>query len=250
VLTKALLIVSFGVADRSSRKKTLDLYKKEVAALFPEYEVFCAFSSKRIIEKIAQREGMAIDDPHQALQRIFRAGYSKVLVSPFSLICGETFKKLDEYVQDFEGKFEGIKLVYPLLHKASDYQHIAKLITQDILLDSNQALVFVGHGTDSDEQESYNKLSEALAALDNQAFLGTIKNNLTVEIISEKLIKKEITTVILRPLLITSGHHVMQDINKIWTSGLASYGFKVEVDLKTLGEYEKIRRYFAHLIKE
>ena len=73
---------------------------------------------------------------------------------------------------------------------------------------------------------------------------------MTVELIGKKLKETGIETVLLRPFLLTEGHHVTQDINKIWAKGLTNQGLKVSVDLKPLGEYRYIRKHFIDLIKE
>lgn len=249
-MKRALLIVSFGVTTKASREKTLDLYKREVEASFPTYDVFVAYSSRRIIGKIKQREGISIDHPLQALERLLESNYDEILIQPFSVICGETFKALEAYVKTYRDRVKLMKLVLPLLHGASDDGPLVNLLRQEVVLKDKEALVLVGHGIEGVEQASYGKLEKALEALDVTVLLGTIKGHLTIDHVNEKLRKKNVETVVLRPFLLTSGHHVTQDIKKTWVEGLEGRGFNVHVDLKPLGEYESIRQHFIHLMKE
>lgn len=244
-MKKALLIVSFGVTTKEAREKTLDLYKKEVEASFPHYDVFIAYSSRRIIGKVKQREGLEVDYPLQALEKLMTTGYEKILIQPFSVISSEALKTLGTSI-----KAKHVKLLPPLLHTTSEDSILAKLILQGFALNEKEALLFVGHGSATTEQDFYVKFNDVLEKLEIPAFLGTIKGHLTIETISQKLRESGIESVRVKPFLLTKGHHVTQDIKKMWVEGLKSEGFKVEVDLKPLGEYPAIRQHFIHLIKE
>ena len=167
MIKKALLIVSFGVALKESREKTLNLYARDVKTNFLTYDVFTAYLSHRMIEKIKRREDVMIEDPIKALANLSQIGYDEVWVQSLGLIYGETFQRLETDIYTYQDKFKKIGFIHPMLHESSDYGQIAKLITQDIVLNKKkEALVFVGHGTHGSGQAFYLQLSESLEKLD------------------------------------------------------------------------------------
>lgn len=249
-MKKALLIVSFGVASQDARKNTLDLYMKEAREAATDFDLFTAYSSKRIIGKILKREGQLIDTPLEALEKIATSGYEEIVVQSFGLICGDTFIELENQLKDYEDTFKKITLIQPLLHAGCAWEEIATLLTEKITLQPSEAVVWVGHGTYTAAQADYVQLSAALKKITPGVFLGTIKNNLTVDHIIGQLKENQITRVILKPFLLTSGHHVSQDISQMWAKGLEKAGFHVVVDDAPLATDEKVRHYFIEQIKE
>ena len=248
---QAILIVSFGVIKKASREETLDLYEEEVRRACSNFDVFHAYASTRIIDKIKAREGIEIHSPSEALKKMMTMGYEQIVVQPFGLICGETFLQLVERIKQSRQTGVTLKLLLPLLHDACDYAQVAQNITSEAALPSEKtALVFVGHGTYTDAQRAYLTLAEVLGKRTPPAFFGTIKNDLTVESVSAQLKKRGIESVVLRPFLLTAGHHVKKDIQMDWANGLRQAGFSVQIDFKPLGAYASVRRYFLALLKE
>ena len=247
---KALLIVSFGVSNPVSRAATLDRYEEEVTSTFLDYDFYKAYSSGRVIAKLKKEQNLIIDTPIQALNKIAAAHYDEVIVQPFGLICGETFEQLETFVGRYLDKIKKIKLLNPLLHSEADYDAVAKQLTQDVKHQKlTEALVFVGHGTYTSGQQAYIELARALEKTEVNAFMGTIKNDLTLEKVSEKLHANGIQHVQLRPFLLTSGYHVLEDIEDLWAKGLSAKGYQVQVESKALGEYAQVRHYFLDQIQ-
>lgn len=50
-MKKAILVVSFGTSYPETREKTIEACEKRVAHEFPDYTVFRAFTSNKIIKK-------------------------------------------------------------------------------------------------------------------------------------------------------------------------------------------------------
>ena len=55
---KALLVVSFGTSFGRTREKTIDQIEKDLAAAFPDYQMYRAWTSTIIIAKILRRDGV------------------------------------------------------------------------------------------------------------------------------------------------------------------------------------------------
>ena len=55
---KAILVVSFGTSFHETREKTIDRIEADLAAAYPEYTLYRAWTSKMIITKLKKRDGM------------------------------------------------------------------------------------------------------------------------------------------------------------------------------------------------
>lgn len=64
---KAILAVSFGTSYTETRELTIGAIEKAIGEAFPEYEVFRAFTSQMIIDKLRSRDGLVIDMNAQRL---------------------------------------------------------------------------------------------------------------------------------------------------------------------------------------
>ena len=59
---KGLLVVSFGTSVNETCKKTIDVIEKRLQEEFSEYVVYRAWTSKKIIKKIRERDGVKTED--------------------------------------------------------------------------------------------------------------------------------------------------------------------------------------------
>ena len=55
---KAILAVSFGTSFHETREKTIDRIEADLAAAYPEYTLYRAWTSKMIITKLKKRDGI------------------------------------------------------------------------------------------------------------------------------------------------------------------------------------------------
>ena len=73
-MKKALLVVSFGTSYPDTCEKNIVACERELAASCPDRDTFRAFTSGMIIRKLKQRDGIEIDTPLQALQKLAEQG--------------------------------------------------------------------------------------------------------------------------------------------------------------------------------
>ena len=69
-MKKALLVVSFGTSYHDTCEKNIVACERDLAASCPDRDLFRAFTSGMIIRKLKQRDGIEIDTPLQALQKL------------------------------------------------------------------------------------------------------------------------------------------------------------------------------------
>ena len=246
---KAILIVSFGVVDSLMRKKTLDLYEQEVSARFTDYDVFHAYTSLRIREKIKEREGIVVDEPAVVLKKVIDLGYENLVVQHFGIAWGETYVAVEAVLDNIKSQIQ-IKRVPPLLFDEGAFGAIGDLLAGLYDLQDGQKVVFVGHGTYTEGHGGYLTLADVLFARSEKMYLGTIKNEPTAQTVAKQLKADGVGHVLLAPFLLTAGHHVQKDIKNDWANALTDQGFDVDTDALALAEYERVRHYFLKLLEE
>ena len=69
-MKKAILVVSFGTSYEETRKKTIEACEKKISAELSDYDFYRAYTSNMIIRKIKNRDGIQINNPLQALEKL------------------------------------------------------------------------------------------------------------------------------------------------------------------------------------
>ena len=131
-MKKAVLVVSFGTSYKETREKTIEACEKKIKEGLEGYDFFRAFTSNMIIRKLKNRDGLHIENPIEALDRLYKEGYQEVIVQTLHIICGEEFNKLKEQVESYKDKFEKIILGRPLLTYIEDYKETVEAIENQI----------------------------------------------------------------------------------------------------------------------
>jgi sirohydrochlorin cobaltochelatase len=67
---KVILVASFGTSYNQSRSLTIGGIETAIKNAYPEYQVRRAFTSQIIIDKLAKREGLKIDNVTEAMDRL------------------------------------------------------------------------------------------------------------------------------------------------------------------------------------
>ena len=83
-----LLVVSFGTSFNDSRAEDIGGVEKALQAAYPDWSVRRAFTAQIIINHIQARDGEAIDNMDQALDRAVANGVKNLVVQPTHLMHG------------------------------------------------------------------------------------------------------------------------------------------------------------------
>ena len=251
---KALLVVSFGTSHAETREKTISAIEKNIAAVYPDYEVRRAFTSGMILKVLEKRDGIVIDNVAEAMNRLVSDGFEEVLVQPTHVIPGEEYDDMVGDAMMFEDQFEKISIGTPLLYGPEDYRKvIAAVMEQFPELGEREALVLMGHGTEHPVNAVY-------AALDYQfkdigfpnVFVGTVEAYPGVETVLKHVEAFRPEKVVMLPLMVVAGDHAVNDMagdeEDSWKSIFERAGYKVDCVLKGLGEFQAIRDiYIEHI---
>ncbi len=260
---KAILVVSFGTTFADTRKVTTEAVENKIRAAFPDYEVRRAFTSRIIIKRLAERDGLKVDTERQALEKLKADGYTDVIIQPLHIEAGEEYEKLSKAVAGFEKDFAKITVSRPLLYytgqegeKPDDYLIAIKAIQKQLpKLGPQDAVALMGHGGVSPANTAYAALQLKLedAGLKN-VFVFTVEGYPTVENLLAKLKKNKIKTVTLMPFMLVAGDHANNDMagdeEDSFKSQLQKAGYQVKTYIHGLGENAGIQDIYAQHVKD
>ena len=250
-MKKAILVVSFGTSYHETRKKTIEAFENKIKESFKDYDFYRAFTSGMIINKLKKRDNMFIDNPSEALEKLYNAGYQEVVVQSLHIICGDEYNKLKDMVAQYEDKFDKISIGRPLLTYIDDYRETVEAVKKDLdKMDIDEAVVFMGHGTEHESHSSYPAIEYMFRDYGINAFVGTVEGYPELEQVIKKLKNRNIKTVDLLPFMLVAGDHAINDMasdeEDSWKTILEKEGFNVKVHVKGLGENPYIQEKFKN----
>ena len=250
-MKKAILVVSFGTSYHETRKKTIEACENKIKESFKDYDFYRAFTSGMIINKLKKRDNMFIDNPSEALEKLYNAGYKEVVVQSLHIICGDEYNKLKDMVAQYEDKFVKISIGRPLLTYIDDYRETVEAVKKDLdKMDIDEAVVFMGHGTEHESHSSYPAIEYMFRDYGINAFVGTVEGYPELEQVIKKLKNRNIKTVDLLPFMLVAGDHAINDMasdeEDSWKTILEKEGFNVKVHVKGLGENPYIQEKFKN----
>lgn len=252
---QAILVVSFGTSYNDSRDLTIGAIENAIAEEFPEYDVRRAFTSQIIIDKLAERDGLVIDNVEEALDRAVADGITTLVVQPTHLMNGFEYTDLADALAEYESEFEQIVLAEPLLTSDEDFDAVVEAITMRTIDydDGETAICFMGHGTEAEANEVYPKLQEKLTdAGYSNYFVGTVEAEPSLDDVIAAISENgDYTKVVLEPLMVVCGDHANNDMagdeDDSWKSCFEAEGYEVECILEGLGQNEDIQQiYVSH----
>lgn len=244
-----LLVVSFGTSYNDSREITIGAIEKALQEANPDYEVRRAFTSQIIIDKLKKRDNLEIDNVTEAMERLVADGVKEVVIQPTHVMSGFEYDDVVEEVKKYEDKFDSLKISTTLLEADEDYDTLIEALKAETAEynEEGTAIIYMGHGTEHNANETYAKLQEKIkaAGLDNY-FIGTVEAEPTLEDVIAMAKEYGAKKVVLLPLMIVAGDHANNDMagddDDSWKTAFENEGFEVECVIKGLGQYEGVQK--------
>lgn len=243
-----LLAVSFGSSFNETREANIDAIEADLQAAYPEYEVRRAFTSQIIIDILEEREGMEIDNVTEAMDRLVADGVKEVVVQPTHVMPGFEYDDVMAEIAEYADKFDSMKVGDALLTSDKDYDAVVAALMEETAEYNTEgtAVVFMGHGTHHEANETYTRLQKRLhAAGAANYFIGTVEGAPLVDEVLTAVQATDATKVVLLPLMIVAGDHANNDMagdeEGSWKDVFTKAGYEVECVLKGLGEYAGVR---------
>jgi len=254
---KELLVVSFGTSYNDSRRLTIGAIESALQEAFPDWSVRRAFTSQIIIDHVMQRDGEAIDNVREALDRAANNGVKTLLVQPTHLMHGFEYNDLKNELAEYADAFDKIVLAEPLLNIDRDFDMVAEAVVAATADYDNgeTAICFMGHGTEAESNEVYAKMQTILTEAGcEHTYVGTVEATPSVEDVLKQVQAGSYKRVVLRPLMIVAGDHANNDMAgdepDSWKSVFTGAGYEVKCVVEGLGQLPAIRELIVEHTRE
>lgn len=271
-----ILVVSFGTSFNDSRAADIKGIEDALQAANPDWSVRRAFTAQIIINHVQARDGEAIDNMDQALERAVKNGVKNLVIQPTHLMHGAEYDELMESVEAYKDQFETVKVAEPLLGEVGsdatvineDKKAVAEAVTAAAVADGGYesleaakadgaAFVLMGHGTSHTAKVSYSQMQTQMNELGyDNVFIGTVEGEpeeTACEAVIGAAAEAGYKKIILRPLMVVAGDHASNDMAgedaDSWMSMFKASGKfdSVEAQISGLGSIDAIKQlYVAH----
>ena len=269
-----LLVVSFGTSYNDSRVEDIKGIEDALKEAYPDWSVRRAFTAQIIINHVQARDGEAIDNMDQALERAVASGVKNLVVQPTHLMHGAEYDEMVEALEAYQDQFESIAIAEPLLGEVGndatvineDKAAVAVAVadaavaeagydSMDAAAEDGVAFVFLGHGTSHTANVSYSQMQTQMGELGYaNAFIGTVEGEpeeTACEAVIEAVAEAGYTKVILRPLMVVAGDHANNDMagseEDSWKSMFEASGSFESVDsqIAGLGRIDAVKQIYV-----
>ncbi|MDD3815474.1 MAG: sirohydrochlorin cobaltochelatase [Desulfocapsaceae bacterium] len=246
-----IVIAAFGTTAKA--RAGYDLLDARIRDRFPDHEIFWAWSSRMIKEKVTDQQQDTISSPHEILEILSRRHYPWAVVQSLHLLGGHEFIRLVEET----GKSPiRTSIGLPLLSSPADYRALCTSLAPLINAHPDQAVLLIGHGTDHPAWCAYPALQYFMRRqFGPRLFVGVIEECVpsSSEVIAD-LTATGFKEVCIIPLLLVAGMHFYRDLagkNKdSWMSLLNRAEIKVEIIEQGIGTLPAISEMFCRHIDD
>jgi sirohydrochlorin cobaltochelatase len=254
VADKAILVTSFGTSYNDNRDLTIGAVERAIQDANPGYEVRRAFTSQIIIDKLAERDGLQIDNVGQAMDRLVADGVKDLVIQPTTIMAGYEYTDLVTEAMTYQDKFDSFSIGSPLLTTDDDYKAVAAAIAKNTAqyAGDDSAVIFMGHGTSAPSNANYAKIGAVLkdGGYKNY-FVGTVEASPSLQDMIQAATEAHVTKVVLQPLMLVAGDHANNDMAgdeaDSWKSEFTKAGFEVTTLIEGLGQNPDIQQiYVSH----
>ena len=215
---KGILLAHFG-SSLDQAQPALDNFEELTQEAYPEVPVRWAYTSRIVRHKLAE-DGEHYDSVAMALARMEDEGFTHVAVQSLHTIPGKEFHDLRSVVsafQDMENNFERLSLGAPLLNTHGELVQVRDEMLQAVPADrdSEEAVIWVGHGTYHPSNAFYVALKHKLQEKDENVYLATLEcleGSPAFDEVKEKVKAKGVQKVYLMPFMSVVGVHTLHDV--------------------------------------
>jgi sirohydrochlorin cobaltochelatase len=258
--TKAVIVVSFGTTFDEARIKDIGGIENAIKIAFTNRDFFSSNTSNIVMKRNAQK-GLYIKDLAATLTDLKELGYTDVLVQPTHILHGEEYeKKVLETIVNFKNEFSLLTVGSPLISNKEDFSIAAAAIaTQFPLLQTDEGIILMGHGSPRDNNKSfgntYNNLQKSFDAMGLPVIVGTVEedDSPNIDTVLNVLAMRNYKTVHMYPLMIVAGDHAHNDMygndEDSWKNKIEKLGVKTSGHLAGIGRNPAVQSiYVQHAI--
>lgn len=251
---KELLVVSFGTASAGSRRLNIDPVEQAIKdAAGADWKVRRCFTSQTIINIVAKKEGIRIDNIAEGLERAAAEGADKLVLQPTHLMKGLEYDKLCRILEEYADSFGKVTVGDPLLTTDGDFSKVADALIEASARYENgeTALVFMGHGTEAAANGIYGRMQDVLSGKGKRDyFIGTVEAEPSLDDVISAVKEGDYKRVVLRPMMLVAGNHAVNDMAApddpdSWYSRFRCEGYETICIIEGLGQLAAVRDIYA-----
>jgi len=256
---KGILVVSFGTSYEDARTSCIDPVEALITKNHPDFEVRRAFTSRRIIKKLKERDALFIDNEIEALQKMMNDGIEEIYVQPLHIMPGYEYDKIRLSVARASHKMSGkIILGEPLIFCEEDYTHVMEALDTELPKlagDHNfDSWLLMGHGTHHPANATYSCLQLHFELNDKAIQVAVLESFPNLDHTIPQLKKKSVHKLGIMPFMLVAGDHAQNDMagpdEDSWVNQLEAEKFNVTPKVIGLGALESFQNLFANKVNK
>lgn len=210
----AILVISFGTSYEETRKKTIEQIESDLHHVFVEYPLYRAWTSPRIRAKLQKRDGIHIMDIDEAMTQLKADGIRNVVVQPTYVITGFESDAMKEKVLAHKKDFDSVIICDSLMITKQDKEEVCQAMAQEYHPDSDEIILFMGHGTEHVANELYPEMDELFKHFGySNMHMGTVEGDFSIKSFLDELKNLHPAHVHLAPFMIVAGDHATNDMS-------------------------------------
>lgn len=234
-MTTPIILTAFGTT--SSAQATYEKIEREMTSRLPTCQIYWSYSSRIVTARLKSEQEITIKTIPELLNEFKEQGRDKVLIQSLHLFPGHEFHKLCRHVS-LSTLSCGIG--NPLLTLPEDYQQLAHILTPVISnINSETAILVMGHGTDHPSWTAYCALQDYLQNnFGSRVFVGVVEKYPNCDHLIESIVKKGFKQVYMIPLFLVAGLHYKRDMigsDTSWKTRLEKHNITVDCNPHGLG---------------
>lgn len=227
--------------------KAYDKLEQHIQARFPDAVIRRVFTSERALKQ-ATDSNFNTDSLAGALEKLAVEGHKRVGVLPCMTFAGESCMNMIPVLMVFGEVFaDGVSMFRVLIDWELDCRVFAKTLLEELTgkIENSDALVLVSHSP----HPMLQVLETQFKKLYDAVYMTTIGDDQGLENLCRKLKSDGRKNIILHPLMIAGGNHVVRDVGGTIGGKLIAEGFDCTMVPKGLCEYDSICELLAgHII--
>ena len=258
----AILVMTFGTTFADTSAKTIDAVEAAIQKAHPDIQVFEAYTSHIIIDRVKAKEGIQKMTPEEAFSKLKAEGYTRVAVVSLDVIPGMEYS-YDSIITKMQmSKFKELSLATPLMYfqgtegepdQVVDFLNAVK--SQFPVMGKEDATLIMAHGTPHPGNAYYSVIQDRIEKLGmNNVFVYSVEGRPNLDDVIPKLKAKGFKNVTLMPIMMVAGDHANNDMAgddpDSHKSILTKAGFKVNTYIHGLGENENVRALYIQRANE
>lgn len=248
---EGVLLVAFGTTVAESQV-SLDA----IATVYAQRgePVLWAYTSD-IIRRKLEKQGKPMLSVNAAMNKAAEMGISTLRIQSLHVGAAEEFHQLERMIVKNitlqPQRFQHVFLGHPLIESEQDMNDVIDAVLAEFPTErqSNDAIVFMGHGNDRGPGDlMLYALNKALQSRDKLAWVAAVEGSSNFANVLAQLKRAHVKRVWLQPMMIVAGDHARNDMAgddaDSWASQIKAAGMEPMPYLKGLGEIKGIQAVF------